>query len=229
MQSTRIKFRNLFTNVAIIGNIGVGKSYSLNKIKAKLEELTKVEIKSFPEPVEVWTAYGPKKENCLKKMYKNKKQESFYFQVMAAVTKANQLQEIQTPSINLIERTFDCQAQIFIPSLRKNELLTEREEILLQDLLGTYKKQEQNKVDVFVFLKCSLETSILRIQKRGREGEDCVDIEYLKELDKLHEDWIKKLVEQNIPVFSFQTDDGLDREKLEQMCAQIIFMHNKKS
>lgn len=217
--------RTQYSNIAVIGNVGVGKSSFIMRVEKELRRFTSETIQPYKEPVEIWTSYGPKKENCLQKMYENLKEEAFYFQMMAAITKAQQLNSIGSPGINLIERTFECQSQVFIPSLKMKNLISEKEETLLNDLLITYMKQEKNQIDLYILIQTSIENSLKRIKKRGRVGEHCVTSEYLSELNILHKDWINEL-KKTKPVLYVQTDDDLTNEEIQNIVQQILRFHN---
>lgn len=48
-------------------------------------------------------------------------------------------------------------------------------------------------IKAVIYLKCKPEICKTRIQKRNREGEADISVDYLKDVHKKHEDWIERL------------------------------------
>ena len=48
-----------------------------------------------------------------------------------------------------------------------------------------------NPPDLLIYLKASIPTLVNQIQKRGREYEDNLRLDYLRKLNEFYEDWIK--------------------------------------
>jgi deoxyadenosine/deoxycytidine kinase len=176
-------------HVTVIGNIGVGKTRFIATFNELWQEKnSKYELKIYPEPVEVWRSFGSKNFNYLGNMYNDPSKFAFEFQAMAAISKAKQLGELQ--GVCLVERTFDCQRNVFIPILRANGHLTDTQTELLNDLLDVCDRKEP---DLIIWITCDEETIEDRIGERGREEERGVSREYIREIEKRYTEWIENL------------------------------------
>lgn len=221
-------------NVALIGNIGVGKTTLITKLKDELDFLNYT-VETHPENIQEWESFGPKKENILQKFYETPKENSFFFQILAATTKAEQFEKFRFSEINIIERTFECQQKIFIPMLKEQCYITDNEEILLDKLLQQFLLQEKYKINLFIWLKCSPETSLERIKKRERKGEENISLVYLQSIHKKHEQWINEIKkkyqnnESKTCCIEFNVDKIINEEEISKLCNDILkeFYKNK--
>jgi deoxyadenosine/deoxycytidine kinase len=56
----------------------------------------------------------------------------------------------------------------------------------LFELMGTFIQPP----DLLIYLRASVPTLVSQIQKRGREYENAIRLDYLKNLNEMYEDWI---------------------------------------
>jgi len=67
--------------------------------------------------------------------------------------------------------------------------------------------------DGIVYLKVSPEKCFERIMKRGRPEESELPLDYLKQIDEKHEEWIKS---QNMPILVLDWQDEFDHDEQKQ-------------
>lgn len=67
--------------------------------------------------------------------------------------------------------------------------------------------------DGIVYLKVNPEKCYERIVKRGRPEESELPLDYLKQIDEKHEEWIKS---QNMPILVLEWADEFDHNEIKQ-------------
>ena len=177
-------------HVAIEGNIGAGKSYLVEKMRELLNKHAPCIV--IPEPVSQWTAFGTQKSNILQKMYDEPVLYSMIFQMVASVTKVEELVEKEIEGVKLVERSLEAQKACFIPLLYENKALTiDQKEILDRtiDLLLNY--MPGVKPDLIVYLHTTPKAAMRRIITRGRKEEEGIEMEYLFRLHQQYEGWLR--------------------------------------
>ncbi len=164
-------------HIAIAGNIGSGKT-----------TLTKLLSKHYKwEP-----HYEDVDENpYLDDFYNNMERWSFNLQVYFLNSRFNQILEIRNSGKTIIQdRTIYEDARIFAPNLFDMGLMTERDfnnyESLF-DLMCSLVKPP----DLLVYLKASVPVLVDHIQQRGRDYENSIRIDYLKNLNDRYNQWIE--------------------------------------
>jgi deoxyadenosine/deoxycytidine kinase len=100
------------------------------------------------------------------------------------------LLEIQRGTETVIQdRTIYEDAHIFAPNLHDMGLMSKRDFDNYSYLFQTLKAMIQPP-DLLVYLKASVPTLVGQIQKRGREYEENIRLDYLKKLNELYNRWI---------------------------------------
>ena len=99
--------------------------------------------------------------------------------------------EIEKSNINVIQdRTIYEDARIFAPNLHSMGLMSTRDfenyESLFNLMLSLVKPP-----DLLIYLKSSIPNLVNQIQKRGRDYESSIRIDYLKGLNERYEKWIE--------------------------------------
>ena len=61
--------------------------------------------------------------------------------------------------------------------------------------------------DLLIYLRASVPTLVNQIQKRGREYEESIRIDYLKLLNERHEAWIDKYTSGKLLIISADNTD----------------------
>lgn len=163
-------------HIAIAGNIGSGKT-----------TLTGMLAKQFS-----WEAQFEEVDDnpYLNDFYDDMQRWSFNLQVYFLNKRFNQIIDIRESGRNVIQdRTIYEDAEIFAPNLHAMGLMTTRDFNNYQDLFRLI-SQFLNPPDLLIYLRASVPTLVRNIQKRGRDYENSIRIDYLKRLNDRYENWI---------------------------------------
>ena len=200
-------------HIAIEGAVAVGKSTLLPKLHAVF--LAKgIDIDLVLEPVDKWVSWeGPNSEswNLLELMYQNTEKYAFRFQMAAAISKIQSLNDSPKPA-KLVERTLRCQENVFIPLLVKNGFLNGLDQSLLANFFKMVRDSDGLKADVTIYLQTSPEIALTRVRSRNRQGEESVSLDYLTDLHQYYDNWL--LHEDNVVVVDVGDFDKVDPEHI---------------
>ncbi|HAP01833.1 MAG TPA: deoxynucleoside kinase [Bacteroidetes bacterium] len=170
----KLKYRH----IAIAGNIGAGKS-----------TLTKLLSDYFK-----WEPQFEDVENnpYLMDFYDDMPRWSFNLQVFFLNSRFSQIIGIQRGDHVVIQdRTIYEDAQIFAPNLHAMGLMNRRDFENYTNLFQTI-NQLINPPDLLIYLRGSISTLVSQIEKRGREYEDNLRLDYLRRLNEHYEAWISQ-------------------------------------
>ncbi|MBL7905761.1 MAG: deoxynucleoside kinase [Bacteroidales bacterium] len=165
-------------HIAIAGNIGSGKT-----------TLTGLLAKHFG-----WQPHYEDVETnpYLPSFYEDMQRWSFNLQVYFLNSRFRQIIEIRSSGKTVVQdRTIYEDAYIFAPNLHAMNLMTTRDfdnYASLFELMSTFVKPP----DLLIYLRASVPTLVSQIQKRGRDYENSIRIDYLKSLNDRYEAWISK-------------------------------------
>jgi len=162
-------------HIAVAGNIGSGKT-----------TLTSMLAKQFK-----WTAhYEDADENpYLNDFYEDMQRWSFNLQVYFLNKRFQQILQIQKGKQTVIQdRTIYEDAYIFAPNLHAIGLMNTRD---FENYFSLFKLMESliQPPDLIIYLRASVPTLVRQIQKRGREYENSIRLDYLKRLNERYEAW----------------------------------------
>ena len=87
------------------------------------------------------------------------------------------------------DRTIYEDAHIFAPNLHAMGLMTARDYNSYKGLFDIMEKNLQAP-DLLIYLRASVPTLVDHIQKRGRDYENSIRIDYLRRLNERYEAWI---------------------------------------
>jgi deoxyadenosine/deoxycytidine kinase len=164
-------------HIAVAGNIGSGKT-----------TLTKLLAKHYG-----WEAhYENVDENpYLNDFYEDMQRWSFNLQVYFLNSRFNQILNIKKSGKTVIQdRTIYEDAYIFAPNLHSMGLMSTRDfenYFTLFNLMASL----IDPPELLIYLKASVPTLVNQIQKRGREYENNIRLDYLKKLNERYESWIQ--------------------------------------
>ncbi|MCB0539441.1 MAG: deoxynucleoside kinase [Chitinophagales bacterium] len=164
-------------HIAVAGNIGAGKS-----------TLTSMLAKQYN-----WEAQFEDVENnpYLNDFYDDMPRWSFNLQIYFLNSRYQQIIEIKNnPKTVIQDRTIYEDAEIFAPNLHKMGLMSSRDFDNYKSLYNTIISQIKAP-DLLIYLKNSIPKLVDNIQKRGRDYEDNIRLDYLKRLNEFYESWIK--------------------------------------
>lgn len=180
-------------HIAVVGNIGAGKT-----------TLTELLAKNYG-----WQPQYESVENnpYLEDFYSDMKRWSFNLQIFFLNSRFQQIMEIQKSKENVIQdRTIYEDAFIFAANLRDMDLMSERD-------YDNYRKIFDNITsfikppDLLIYLRASVPTLVNNIQRRGREYEIGIRLDYLSKLNEKYEKWIKSYRNGKLLI--------LDKDKLD--------------
>ena len=120
---------------------------------------------------------------------------SFNLQIYFLHGRLNQILEIQQGTETIIQdRTIYEDANIFAPNLHEMGLMSKRD---FDNYFGFFKTIQSmvQPPDLLIYLKASVPTLVSRIQKRGREYEENIRLDYLKRLNEYYNKWIENYTE----------------------------------
>lgn len=164
-------------HIAVAGNIGAGKS-----------TLTSMLAKQYN-----WEAQFEDVENnpYLNDFYDDMPRWSFNLQIYFLNSRYQQIIEIKNnPKTVIQDRTIYEDAEIFAPNLHKMGLMSSRDFENYKSLYNTIISQIKAP-DLLIYLKNSIPKLVDNIQKRGRDYEDNIRLDYLKRLNEFYDSWIK--------------------------------------
>ena len=163
-------------HIAVAGNIGAGKT--------TLTELLSKHYKWIPQFEDV------DHNTYLNDFYEDMPRWSFNLQVFFLNGRLNQLLEIYSGTETVIQdRTIYEDAHIFAPNLHDMGLMSKRDYNNYFQFFQTLKRMVQPP-DLLIYLQASVPTLVGQIQKRGREYEENIRLDYLKRLNDLYNKWI---------------------------------------
>lgn len=165
-------------HIAIAGNIGSGKT-----------TLTKLLSKHFG-----WKAHFEDVDTnpYLNSFYEDMQRWSFNLQVYFLNSRFRQVIKIRQSGKTVIQdRTIYEDAYIFAPNLHSMNLMSTRDfenYSSLFELMSTFIQPP----DLLIYLRSTVPNLVNQIQKRGREYEESIRLDYLKLLNERYEGWITK-------------------------------------
>ncbi len=163
-------------HIAIAGNIGAGKT--------TLTELLSKHYRWIPHFEDV--DHNP----YLMDFYEDMPRWSFNLQIYFLNSRLRQLVEIQQGTETIIQdRTIYEDANIFAPNLHEMGLMSKRDFDNYYDFFQTLKSLVRPP-DLLIYLQASVPTLVGQIQKRGREYEENIRLDYLKRLNDFYQKWI---------------------------------------
>jgi len=163
-------------HIAIAGNIGSGKT-----------TLTTQLAKHYN-----WQAHFEDADDnpYLNDFYEDMQRWSFNLQIYFLNSRFNQVLEIRKSGKSVIQdRTIYEDAYIFAPNLHSMGLMTTRDfenYFSLFNLMDSFVQPP----DLLIYLRASVSTLVNQIQKRGRDYENSIRLDYLKRLNERYEAWI---------------------------------------
>ena len=163
--------------IAIAGNMGVGKT-SMVQFLCNTYDLEAV--------------YEPFMNNpYLTDFYKDMKEWAFHSQLYFLTHKFRLHMELsQQPKTVIQDRSIYEDAEIFCRNLYLRKQMSERDFQTYMELYNSMKAVLQPP-DLMIYLRCSVRTIRKRIKQRGRASEKQVPVQYIRNLNKLYEDWIE--------------------------------------
>ena len=164
-------------HIAIAGNIGSGKT-----------TLTKMLAKRYG-----WTPHFEPVDNnpYLADYYEDMSRWSFNLQIYFLNKRFRDVVEMSRSNETVIQdRTIFEDARIFAPNLHDMGLMSDRDFDNYTDLFDLMISLVKLP-DLLIYIRSSVPNLVGHIQKRGREYEQTIRLDYLKGLNRRYEEWIK--------------------------------------
>ena len=196
-------------HIAIVGNIGAGKT-TLTKLLAQHLNF---------EPQFEAVDNNP----YLEDFYSDMKRWAFNLQIFFLNSRFRHIVEQQNKGTNMIQdRTIYEDAYIFAENLYDMGLMSARDfdnySNIFQSIINYIKPP-----DLLIYLKASVPTLVNNIQKRGRDYESAIRLDYLSKLNEKYEKWINNYTEgkllildkDNLDFANNPEDLGFIKEKID--------------
>ena len=163
-------------HIAIAGNIGSGKTTLTRMLAAHYGWIPKYESVDF--------------NPYLTDFYKDMERWSFNLQIYFLNRRFKDVVDIsRTDDVIVQDRTIFEDARIFAPNLHDMGLMSSRDFENYTDLFDLMMSLIGGP-DLLIYLKSSIPNLISQIQKRGRDYEQSISIEYLTGLNDKYNAWI---------------------------------------
>src|SRR5436190_3156429 len=162
-------------HIAIAGNIGAGKTTLTGLLSKNMK----------------WEAHYEEVDDnpYLNDFYEDMQRWSFNLQIYFLNSRFEQINRIRQSGKTIIQdRTIYEDAHIFAPNLHAMGLMTTRD---YENYFSLFKLMESliKAPDLIIYLRASVPTLVKQIQKRGRDYENSIRLDYLKRLNERYEAW----------------------------------------
>ncbi len=181
-------------HIAIAGNIGSGKTTLTKMLAAHYNWTPRFES----------VDYNP----YLADFYEDMERWSFNLQIYFLNKRFKDVVDIsKSKDVIIQDRTIYEDARIFAPNLHAMGLMSTRDFENYSDLFDLMMSLV-NPPDLLIYLRSSIPNLVSQIQKRGREYEKSIRIDYITGLNERYENWIAdykhKLLVLNVDEIKFE-------------------------
>ena len=171
--------------ILLEGNIGAGKTTVGNTLAASGK------FGFIEEPTAVWQeGYAA---NMLELFYDDPHRWAFTFQTCAFVTRAKTWKEmlaLNSHSRIVLERSIYCDRYIFAENCHRTGLISSAEYQLYCGLWDFLVADYHVQPDLILYLRTPADVCLERIKARDRSEESGITLEYLLQLEGLHDEWL---------------------------------------
>ena len=171
--------------ILIEGNIGAGKT-TVGRTMAASGPFGFIE-----EPTNVWREGFA--SNMLELFYSDPQRWAFTFQVCAFNTRAktwNEVLALTDHSSVVLERSIFCDRYVFAENCYRTGLMSPTEYQLYCGMWDFLVSNYCVEPDVILYLRTPSEVCLQRVRDRGRTEEEGITLEYLLQLEGLHDEWL---------------------------------------
>ena len=207
-------------HIAVAGNIGAGKT-----------TLTGLLAKQFKwEPHYEDVVDNP----YLDDFYHQMERWSFNLQIYFLNSRFQQIVEIQRGEKSIVQdRTIYEDAYIFAANLHDMGLMTSRD---YDNYLSMFESVKEfiKAPDLLIYLKASVPTLVNQIQRRGREYESGIRLDYLSKLNERYENWISNYKEGRLLTINVDRLNFADKPEdlgtiIQQIDTEFFGLFNQKA
>lgn len=195
----------------LIGNIGCGKS-TLISLYNELDLFDKIQTAGEPFI----------NSDSLDDFYSDLKNNSFMFQwqVISELTTRNRQFKGQDV---LLERNIEDAIFVFSPVLHSQGYITDKQKNILTNVYTSL--DNKIKADYYIYIHCDPLVAYHRLQRRGRECENKITLEYITKLHNEYEIFAKSIIQKfGTDKIIFLNGNQQPREIIEQL---VTFIRSK--
>jgi deoxyadenosine/deoxycytidine kinase len=171
--------------ILLEGNIGAGKT-TVGRALAAGGTFGFIE-----EPTGIWREGFA--ANMLGLFYDDPKRWAFTFQICAFITRAKTWQEVLALTDHskvILERSIFCDRYVFAENCYRTGLMEASEYQVYRGLWEFLVANYCVEPDLILYLRTPAEICLDRIEQRGRSEEKSIPLEYLQQLERLHDEWL---------------------------------------
>jgi deoxyadenosine/deoxycytidine kinase len=184
-------------HIAISGNIGSGKTTLAEKLSKHYG----------------WTPLyeSVDKNPYLKDFYNDMTRWAFHLQIYFLNSRFRQVNEIRANENTTVQdRTIYEDAYIFAANLHKSGHISDRDYQSYLDIFNSMIDFVQAP-DLLIYLRSDIPKLVRQIQKRGREYEYAMRLDYLKNLNEHYENWISNYKHGRLLIVNVNDLDFVER------------------
>jgi deoxyadenosine/deoxycytidine kinase len=184
-------------HIAISGNIGSGKTTLAEKLSKHYG----------------WTPLyeSVDKNPYLKDFYNDMTRWAFHLQIYFLNSRFRQVNEIRANENTTVQdRTIYEDAYIFAANLHKSGHISDRDYQSYLDIFNSMIDFVQAP-DLLIYLRSDIPKLVRQIQKRGREYEYAMRLDYLKNLNEHYESWISNYKHGKLLIVNVNDLDFVER------------------
>ncbi|WP_375579965.1 deoxynucleoside kinase [Marivirga tractuosa] len=165
-------------HIAIAGNIGAGKTTLANKLSHHYGWHTEFEaVEDNPYLVD---------------FYNDMKQWAFHLQVYFLNSRLKQVKRIRESEHTVVQdRSIYEDCYVFAKNLHESGNMSDRDYKNYLELFDSM-SPVITPPDLLIYLRADIPKLVGQIEKRGRNYEETIRIDYLKNLNKHYEAWVKQ-------------------------------------
>ncbi len=224
---------------SIEGGIGAGKSTLLREFQEKLPDMEKQigqKVVVMQEPVHLWTKPiqegSTKTKSMLELFYEDNKRYALAFQLYALKTRFDELIKMRKDNpdkIIVCERCPISDFKVFATMLYDAKILGEHEMLVYSEWYDMMTELLQLNICGIVYVRVPASTCAERIIKRDRKGEGSITMDYLHDLEQVHERWlmadpplVKPLQSHQVYCVEFKEDGHADLTKVCRFIRDVL-------
>ena len=144
--------------------------------------------------------------------YNDMQRWSFNLQIFFLNTRFNNLVQLKDKVKTHPDRTIYEDAYIFAPNLHAMGLMSTRDFETYSQLFETMKSQIKGP-DLMIYLRATIPTLVNNIQKRGRDFEDSIRLDYLKRLNERYEAWVSKYKDGKMLIIDIDNNNFAEKKE----------------
>ena len=187
----------MLKHIAVSGNIGSGKTTLVEKLSRHYGWV----------PLYESVDHNP----YLKDFYEDMTRWAFHLQIYFLNSRFNQIREIRDSKKTIIQdRSIYEDAHIFAANLHTSGHISDRDYQSYLDIFNSMINFVEPP-DLLIYLRADIPKLVQQIQKRGRNFEYAMRLEYLKNLNEHYEKWIGSYTQSKLLIIDVNKLDFVDR------------------